>query len=108
MAGSGRTVIEAGGTLNMPTRSVVTEWPRAGERRNCFLDGYRNLVMNPPAAITNRPGALFEIRNATPITANNGFVRIDNAARSQNRQPGITIIPRVSTIPARWRFKPAR
>jgi hypothetical protein len=35
--------------------------------------------MNPPAAITNRLGALFEMQNALTITANNGPCRIDNA-----------------------------
>jgi hypothetical protein len=79
MGGSGRTVIAPGATLNLNNGAAVTLNTRTLENGGTVVwTGAGNLT--GANVITNRPGALFELRNNTSI-APQGFQawRFDNA-----------------------------
>lgn len=80
MGGSGRVVIAPAATLNFVSGITVTITSRTLENAGTVIwTGAGNLTGNA-AVITNRPGALFELRNNTSF-APQGFVawRFDNA-----------------------------
>ncbi len=95
ITGGGRTVIEAGATLNAAIPGGVFMNGRTLENGGTVLwTGAGFLVMNPPAAIINRAGALFEMQNALTITANNGLCRFDNAGTFRKSvNPGTATFP---------------
>lgn len=93
MSGGGRLVIAAGATLQMSGGLFLN--PHILENGGTTLwTGAGSFAMNPPAAITNRPGALFEVQNALPIIQNNGLCRFDNAGiLRKSVNSGTTTIP---------------
>lgn len=95
MGGGGRTVIEAGATLNAAIPGGVLLNGRTLENGGTVLwTGAGSMVMNPTAVITNRAGALFEMQNAVSIVANNGACRFDNAGTFRKSvNPGTITFP---------------
>jgi hypothetical protein len=82
MSGSGRTVIEAGATLNVANASAqgVLLTTRALENGGTvFWSGSGNIALNSGAVITNRAGALVDVQNAASLVPNVGVGRFDNA-----------------------------
>jgi YD repeat-containing protein len=80
MSGAGRTVIAPGATLNLANGGAVILFTRTLENGGTAIwTGAGNLSANT-AVITNRPGALFEIRTAASFAGQGGFAsRLDNA-----------------------------
>jgi hypothetical protein len=80
MAGTGRTLIAPGATLNLMNGGAVTLSTRTLENGGTVLwTGAGNLTASA-TVITNRPGALFEVRNNATLSPQ-GFQawRFDNA-----------------------------
>jgi Divergent InlB B-repeat domain len=94
MSGNGRTVIPSGATLNAAIPSIASLTGRTLENGGTVLwSGAGSLAMSTGAFITNRPGALFHIQNATALGTFLGG-RIDNAGifrKSSNA--GTTTVP---------------
>ena len=78
MSGSGRTIIPAGVTLNLANASAVNLTTRTLENGGTVLWTGGNIDMNA-AVITNRAGALVEIRGAGGLAFSGGTSRFDNA-----------------------------
>ena len=79
MSGSGRTVIQPGATLGAAFLGVGILSTRVLENGGTILwSGAGSLGLNSSAVLTNRPGALFEIRNSASISSFGGG-RFDNA-----------------------------
>jgi hypothetical protein len=81
MSGSGRTVIETGGTLTLDSSSSVSLATRTLENGGTILwTGAADFYPAGGALITNRAGALFEVQGSAAIRGSPGVVsRIDNA-----------------------------
>jgi hypothetical protein len=82
MTGSGRTVVESGGTMQVVSPSGLTLTTRTLENGGTALwTGAGNINMAVGAVITNRAGALFQVQNAASLSLNlgNAFGRFDNA-----------------------------
>jgi hypothetical protein len=80
MGGNGRTVIAPGATLNFNNAAAVTLNTRTLENGGTVIwTGAGNLTASA-TVITNRPGALFELRNNTSFAPQGFFPwRFDNA-----------------------------
>ncbi len=82
ISGSGRIIIESGGTLeiNAPSSAPVSLVTRTLENGGAaFWTGNGNLALNSGAVLTNRAGAFFDIQNAASLGSVVGGGRIDNA-----------------------------
>ncbi len=81
MSGSGRTVIAAGGSLIMANPAAVYLDARTLENGGTILwTGAGNCYPSSGAVITNRPGALFDVRGLGSLIGSPGTpTRIDNA-----------------------------
>ena len=93
MAGTGRTIIAPGATLNLANASEVGMSVRTLENGGAILwTGTGNLSVGDGAIITNRPGALFEAQNNTAFFAGNlgGAPRFDNAGTFRKTSTGAT------------------
>jgi hypothetical protein len=91
MGGSGRTVIAPGATLNLNNGAAVTLSTRTLENGGRVLwTGAGNLTASG-TVITNRPGALFEVRNNAALSPQ-GFQawRFDNAGTFRKTTSGTT------------------
>lgn len=78
MSGTGRTVIEPGATLHLDIPNAVGLHGRTLENGGTVLWGGPGLIQITSAAITNRPGALFEAQSNARFEAS-GLNRFDNA-----------------------------
>jgi hypothetical protein len=77
MSGTGRTIIAPGATLTInPTTGPTLSRPLENGGTVIFA-GFHGMSVNN-AVITNRPGALFNVQNATTISSS-GSTRFDNA-----------------------------
>ena len=93
MSGSGRTILEPGATLDLanPGAGVFSLNTRTLENGGTILwSGAGNLNMSSGAVITNRVGALFEIRTAAGPSAASGANRFDNAGTFRKAASGGT------------------
>jgi hypothetical protein len=78
MSGSGRTVVESGGSFALANPSTVFLNARTLENGGTVLwTGTGTISMNN-GVITNRGGALFHAQNAATLVANGGSPRFDN------------------------------
>lgn len=80
MSGSGRTIIAPGATLNLMNSAAVTLNTRSLENGGTVLWTGAGSLTAGATVITNRPGALFEVRNNATLSPQ-GFQawRFDNA-----------------------------
>jgi hypothetical protein len=77
MSGTGRTIVAPGATLTInPTTGPTLSRPLENGGTVIFA-GFHGMSVNN-AVITNRPGALFNVQNATTISSS-GSTRFDNA-----------------------------
>ncbi len=94
MSGSGRTIVETGGNLNMGNPSLLVLNGRTLENAGTALwTDVGSISMNSGAVITNRAGALFEIQGGGTLQAPNGSSRIDNAGTFRKAVAGTLLIP---------------
>jgi hypothetical protein len=81
MSGSGRIVISPAAALNInspPLQSLLLTTRTLENAGTSAWTGAGNLGLNN-AVITNRPGALFDIQNASSVSFFGGAQRLDNA-----------------------------
>jgi hypothetical protein len=96
MNGTGRTVIPPGVTLNAAISSFATMASRTLENSGTTIwTGLGNIILND-AVITNRPGALFDVQNASSINFGGGTPRLDNAGTFRKSGAGLTSFNGVS------------
>jgi hypothetical protein len=82
VSGSGRTILEPGATLELanPGSGVFSLNGHTLENGGTILcSGAGGLGLNFGAVITNRPGGLFDFRNAASLSSTFGANRFDNA-----------------------------
>src|SRR5207302_3903518 len=87
MNGSGRTVIEAGGTLDIPGSSAVFLNTRTLENGGTVLWTSAANINMTDGVITNRSGALFHAQNAAALNWFGGTPRFDNAGTFRKSIP---------------------
>lgn len=93
MSGSGRTIIETGGMLEIDASSPATPslFERTLENGGTTLwTGDANFGLNSNAVLTNRAGALFEIQSGAAFGAILGSSRIDNTGTFRKSSSGGT------------------
>jgi uncharacterized repeat protein (TIGR02543 family) len=78
MSGSGRTIIPSGASLNLTAGSFATLNTRTLENGGTILWTGAGLLNMSFAVITNRAGALFDLRNNAPFVLQAGSCRFDN------------------------------
>jgi hypothetical protein len=91
LAGSGRTVIAAGAVLNIGGVNPLFMTSRTLDNDGTAFYAGMSLSMND-AVITNEPGALLRVENASPIQFGGGSPRIDNAGTFQVAAAGTTFV----------------
>jgi hypothetical protein len=96
MSGTGRTIVAPGATLSIarePALNAVTLRTRTLENAGTTLWIGGNLDTDG-GVITNRPGAVFEVQNASPLLSVSGFGlgRFDNAGTFRKTSLGTTTI----------------
>ena len=80
MSGLGRTLISAGATLAVTNANGVSLINRTLENSGTVnWIGTGDITLLSGAAITNRPGALFDVQNAATLSASGSGIRFDNA-----------------------------
>jgi hypothetical protein len=101
MSGPGRTVIEPGAMLMLanPSGLGLSLNTRTLENGGLVLwTGSGDVALNSGAVVTNRAGALFEVRNASSLQANVGTGRFDNTGTFRKvGNTGTTIV--ASSVP---------
>lgn len=78
MSGTGRTIIAPDATLTITGAGVGVTTRTLDNAGTVLWTGAANISLNG-AVITNRPGALFEARNAAQFSFGGGAPRFDNA-----------------------------
>jgi hypothetical protein len=79
MSGTGRTVIPSGASLNLTAGNFATLNTRTLENGGTAIWTGAGILNMNFAVITNRAGALFELRNNAPFVLQGGSCRFDNA-----------------------------
>ena len=93
MSGGGRTVISSGATLNVPGADTVYLSSRTLENGGTVVWSGPATIYAVDTVITNRPGALFDARNAATLYFNFGNpTRFDNAGTFRKSGGGTTAI----------------
>ncbi len=94
MSGSGHTIVEAGGELNMGNPSLLVLNGRTLENAGTALwTDMGSISMNFGAVITNRTGASFQIQGGGTFSAPGGSSRFDNAGTFVKAVAGTLLIP---------------
>jgi hypothetical protein len=93
MAGSGRTLVSPGATLQLGSASSVSFSRTLENGGSAFWTGSGGIIMGS-ATFTNRPGALFQAQSSAPILFVGGPCRFDNAGIfRKSSSTGATTVP---------------
>jgi uncharacterized repeat protein (TIGR02543 family) len=91
MSGSGRTIIRPGATLTISLGSVGLNTRTLDNGGTVLWTGAGGINLSS-AVITNRPGALFQVQNATAFNFGGGVNRLDNAGTFRKISSGTTSV----------------
>ena len=91
MSGSGQTIIPPGATLTIANTNAVTLGQTLENGGTILWTGAGDIGMSAGAIITNRAGALFDVRSAAGLGGGIANGRLDNAGTfRKSANPGIT------------------